>query len=79
MVNNAFNQFHTKLLDMINEHVPVRTRTISEKKFRCEPWLTNGLTTSIAKCKKLYKKSIVSHATEHDIQLYKNYRNCLNS
>ena len=30
-INIAFNQFHTKLLDMVNEHVPFQTRTISEK------------------------------------------------
>ena len=50
-VNGMFNRFHNKILDLLDTHVPSRTNTVSSKKFRKEPWLTNGLCTSILKCK----------------------------
>ena len=51
LVNDMFNRFHNKILDLIDTHVPLRTHMVSSKKFRKEPWLTNRLCTSILKCK----------------------------
>ena len=33
IVNDMFNRFHNKILDLIDTHVPSRTRTVSSKKF----------------------------------------------
>ena len=78
LVNDMFDRFHSKMLYMINEHVPFRTHTISPRKFRREPWLMNGLYTSITKSKKLYKLSIQKGMTNCKLDQYKHYRNCLN-
>ena len=77
LVNESFDRFHGKLLELMDKYVPIRTRTVSEKKYRREPWLTNGISMCISKSKKLYKKSIVNDASEQDVIRYKNYRNCL--
>ena len=50
-VNDMFNSFHNKALELIDEFVPFKICTVSSKKFREEPWLTNGLNNSILKCK----------------------------
>ena len=78
LVNESFDRFHGKLLELMDKYVPIRTRTVSEKKYRCEPWLTNRISMCISKSKKLYKKSIINDASEQDVIRYKNYRNCLN-
>ena len=46
-----FNRFHNKILDLLDTHVLVKKRTVNSKKFRKEPWLTNGMCISILKCK----------------------------
>ena len=78
LVNELFDRFHDKLLELMDNYVPICTRTVHEKKYRREPWLTNGISMCISKSKKLYKKSIVNEASEQDVIRYKNYRNCLN-
>ena len=37
LVNDMFDRFHSKMLDLINEHVPFKACTISSRKFRREP------------------------------------------
>ena len=78
IVNDMFSKFHSKILDLIDKHVPLRIHMVSQKKFRKELWLTNGLCTSISKCKRLYKLSICKNSSESANEQYKNYRNCLN-
>ena len=56
LVNELFDIFHDKLLELMDNYVPIRTRTVHEKKYRREPWLTNGISMCISKSKKLYKK-----------------------
>ena len=77
-VNEMFNRFHNKILDLLDKHVPSRKRTVNSKKFRKEPWLTNGLCISILKCKQLYKQCIHKDSTDSVNEQYKHYRNCLN-
>ena len=77
-VNDRFSRFHNKISDMIDAHVPLRLCKVNPKKLRKEPWLTNGLCTSISKCKQLYKLSICKNSPDSAIEKYKNYRNCLN-
>ena len=77
-INNIFDQFHDKLQKLIDKNVPIRHRILKERKFRREPWLTNGLSNSISKSKRLYKASIMYGANETAISKYKTYRNRLN-
>ena len=77
-INDVFDNFHDKLQKLIDKNVPIRRRLIKESKFRREPWLTNGLTISISKSKRLYKASIMNGASETAISKYKTYRNRLN-
>ena len=73
-----FNRFHNKILDLLDTHVPVKKRTVSSKKFRKEPWLTNGMCISILKCKQLYKQCLQKDSNDSVNDQYKHYRNCLN-
>ena len=77
-VNEMFNRFHNKILDLLDTQVPSQKRTVSSKKFRKEPWLTNGLCISILKCKRLYKQCIHKDSSESVNEQCKHYRNCLN-
>ena len=56
MVNETFDKFHNKLQDLLDTNVPIRKRVLKERKFRREPWVTNGLSMSISKSKRLYEK-----------------------
>ena len=77
-VNELLDKFHNKLQTILDKNVPIRKRFLKEKKFRREPWLTNGLSLSMAKSKRLYKTSIMNGASESVISKYTTYRNCLN-
>ena len=77
-VNELFDKFHNKLQELLDKHVPIRKRVLKEKKYRREPWVTNGLSLSISKSKRLYKKSITHGTSESAVSKYKAYRNCLN-
>ena len=74
LVNDMFSRFHNKILDLIDTHVPLRTHMVSSKNFRKEPWLTNGLCTSISKCKRLYKLSIQKKSSD---TVNEEYKSCI--
>ena len=38
LVNESFDRFHCKLLELMDKHVHIQTRAVNEKKYRCEPW-----------------------------------------
>ena len=59
-------------------HTPIRTRTISERKFQWKPWITPGILKSGSKQKKMYKSSICKTGKATDIAKYKEYRTVLN-
>ena len=73
-----FNRFHNKILDLLDTHVLVKKRTVNSKKFRKEPWLTNGMCISILKCKRLYKQCLQKDSNDSVNDQYKHYRDCLN-
>ena len=57
-IDSQFEEFHSKLGDLIDQYLPVRTRQIPHKRKRKEPWVTAGVPISINRSKKLYKKFI---------------------
>ena len=77
-VNEVFDKFHDKLLEIINKHSPIRKQEISEKNYRREPWLTPSILKSCKKQKKLYMASIKYGATDADVTKYRTYWNMLN-
>ena len=74
--NQSFDNFHIKLLDVIDTYAPVKK--IKEcKKFKGScPWITRGIINSSRKQKELYKKSLTSSDESLTIR-YKEYRCCL--
>ena len=61
-VNNAFEKFHDKLLEILNLHAPERTVYLKEKRTN-KPWISKNLANSIRKSKILYKKSLDNPTT----------------
>ena len=68
---------HNIILRSIDAHCPIRVRSLSNNKFRREPWLTAGLHISCNKQKKLYQNSISNNAKPSTVEKYKAYRNTL--
>ena len=52
--NDSFNVFHDILVGAFNTHMPERTKRISNKPCKHEPWMTKGIKKSIVKQKQLY-------------------------
>ena len=70
---NQFNEFHRKLDELLDQFIPVKTRKITKRKKRIEPWLTAGLEISIRRCKSLYKKHIKDRTNEQKYLKYLRY------
>ena len=75
--NEQFGMLHDIILRLIDTHCPIRVCSVSNKKFRKEPWLTAGLHISCNKQKKLYQNSISNNAKPSTVEKYKAYRNTL--
>ena len=75
--NEQFDLLHDIILRSIDTHCPIRVRSLSNNKFRREPWLTAGLHISCNKQKKLYQTSISNQAKPSAVEKYKAYRNTL--
>ena len=75
--NEQFDLLHDIILRSIDAHCPIRVRSLSNKKFRKEPWPTAGLHISCSKQKKLYQNSISNNAQPSTVEKYKAYRNTL--
>ena len=75
--NEQFDLLHDIILRSIDTHYPIRVRSLSNNKFRREPWLTAGLHISCNKQKKLYQISISNNAKSSAVEKYKAYCNTL--
>ena len=74
--NHSFENFHTKLIDIIDTHAQVkRVRVINKDQGRLQ-WITRGIINSTRKQKKLYKQSLMANNESSTIK-YKEYRSCL--
>ena len=72
-----FDLLHDIILSPIDAHCPIRVQSLSNYKFRREPWLTAGLHISCNKQKKLYQNSISNNAKPSTVEKYKAYGNTL--
>ena len=75
-VNDSFNWFHKRLLDIINDVCPERETNIPAKRILREPWVTKGLQKCSDKQRSLYK-NFLKIRTDHSELKYNNYRNLL--
>ena len=75
--NEQFGMLHEIILRSLDTHCPIRVCSVSNKKFRKEPWLTAGLHISCNKQKKLYQISISNNAKPTTVEKYKTYCNTL--
>ena len=76
-VNEQFDNFHTKLVSLIDQYLPITTRRIPHRKLRKEPWVSSGLMISINKNKKLYKKYLKNRNCKAVEEKYKQYNHQL--
>ena len=79
-VDDATRTFTSRLTELIDIYLPVRTVQVSSRHIKRDPWITRGLVVSSNKCIKLYRKCC--RLTRDDIRyidyiLYKNLFNKL--
>ena len=75
-VNEAFESFHTKLTDTIDEVCPQKELKLRQDKLIRDPWISKGIRNSLRKQKKLYKEQLNS-GDSVSTNRYKVYRNLL--
>ena len=77
-INDAYNNFTTKLTEILDQQAPVKTVTIRHKCIINESWMTPGLMKSSRTRNKLYKKSIGQIKSHIYHTTYIQYRNAHN-
>ena len=75
--NSSFNEFHNILTKLLDKHIPEKECRVKRIKKLNEPWFTKSISRCSAKQLELYKKMLLLDATDADLTLYKDYRNCL--
>jgi hypothetical protein len=75
--NPAYTYFTDTLMQIIDKHAPIRSKTIRKRNLRREPWFTKALQISSKKLHKLYKHSIKSKSLQSQAH-YTQYRNMYN-
>ena len=74
-VNKAYEIFINKLIYYYNKNIPLVKNKHHNSKIK-NPWITRGILRSIKTRNKLYK-SYISKPSEHNLKIYKKYRNKL--
>ena len=75
--NEAYSCFQTRVQEILDNEVPVKTIKVKPNKILNEPWMSSGLLKCTKKQKRLYRKAINKNSTETDELKYKEYRNNL--
>ena len=78
-VNLKFEWLAQIVKEKMDEIAPEKVVRISGKRRFVELWMMNGIEESSRKCKDLYKKSLLQDASPESVQLYREYRNVLNT
>ena len=76
-LDKKYEEFQSKVLNLINKHAPLKFKTKRQRKQLLKPWITNGILKSIHNKNKLYKNYL---KTKDDFwyQRYKKHRTMLN-
>ena len=77
-LNEAYDLFTTKILNIINDISPVKTITIPAKRIIRDPWVTKGVIKSATTLDKLYRNSLRKPKDHPKFIEYKKYRNLYN-
>ena len=73
-VEQAFNTFHHKIIDLIDKYAPIITKTIKPNKQARAPWISTGILNSMNRSKTLYQKSIMMNVGHELKYKYKKYQ-----
>ena len=76
-VNDMFNIFQNKLIEIIDSNAPYITLSKKQSKLRHKPWISSSILKSI-KNKTLYYKTLMKTENKFWFSRYKHYRNILN-
>ena len=72
-VNEAFNDFTDKLNTITDLYAPLKQAKIPHKCIIRDPWMTQGLLTSLRTCTKLFHKCIRKMRTDETYINYTKY------
>ena len=75
--SDMFNRFYSKLLEKVDEYVPLKKVSKNELKFLSKPWITSGIKKSIKTKNKIYHKYLKTKSTYY-LCKFKIYRNKIN-
>jgi exonuclease III len=80
-VDTAYKEFEQKFSELVNKHLPVKSKKFNKYKHRKEPWITKGILVSMKTKEKLYIimiKSRKSPTFKYNEQAYKTYNSIYN-
>ena len=76
MFNEHFNDLMNAIIAIIDEHAPMQKISRKQKRIKLNPWLTEGLLSSIKHKQKLYRTHFLK-GDSTDKCFYKKYANKL--
>ena len=76
-VNNMYNAFHNKYIEIIDKNAPYKTLSKKESKLKLKPWITKGILQSI-KTRGNYRKKYIRKQDSFWYERYRYYRNKIN-
>ena len=76
-VNDMYNAFHDKYVQIIDNNAPYKTLSKKESKLRLKPWISRSILQSI-KIKNNYYKKYIKKQESFWYERYKYYRNKIN-
>ena len=74
-INAIYDNFHSQLINVIDNHAPIKTYAKRESKWLQKPWYTKGLQKSIQIKHRLYKNFLKSKCDPFWYGRYKYYAN----
>ena len=72
--NLSFDQFLSKITQIMDKHFPIKRLTNKEHKRKYKPWITSGILTSISRKNKLYKKYSKTKDEHRKKQIFEEYK-----
>ena len=63
-INDSYNTFHKKFIEILDSHAPYRTMSIKEIKWSRKPWITKGIQKSVTS-KNIYYGKYLRTKSKH--------------
>ena len=76
-VNDMYNAFHNKYMEIIDKNAPYRTLSKKESELKLKPWITKSILQSI-KIRDNYQKKYIRKQDSFWYKRYRYYRNKIN-